>query len=205
VQSNLTVLTRCVVSQKRTVISFLSLMLVLPVQASNDVGHEQPVKSVHSALSKKARIKKITDLRVLVDISGSMKKTDPDNLRRPALQLLAGLIPQGSLAGIWNFGKQVNMTVKIGSVNDAWRELVRQQSKKINSVGLFTNIEGAMRNVSFDWKTPDPRYKRNLIILTDGHVDISKDEKLNKASRRRILKELLPRLEKAQVRIHTIA
>ena len=180
-------------------------MLVLPVQASNDVGHEQPAKSVHSALLKKTRIKKITDLRVLVDISGSMKKTDPDNLRRPAIRLLAGLIPQGSRAGIWNFGKQVNMAVKVGNVNDAWRELARQQSKKINSVGLFTNIEGAMRNVSFDWKTPDPRYKRNLIILTDGHVDISKDEKLNKASRKRILKELLPRLEKAQVRIHTIA
>lgn len=202
VKSNLTVLTRCVVSQKRTVIFFLSLMLVLPAHASNDAGHEQPAKS---ALSKKTRIKKITDLRVLVDISGSMKKTDPDNLRRPAIRLLAGLIPQGSRAGIWNFGKQVNMAVKVGSVNDAWRELARQQSKKINSAGLFTNIEGAMRNVSFDWKTPDPRYKRNLIILTDGHVDISKDEKLNKASRKRILKELLPRLEKAQVRIHTIA
>ncbi|MCK4865870.1 MAG: VWA domain-containing protein [Gammaproteobacteria bacterium] len=201
-KSNLTVLTRCVVSQKRTVIFFLSLMLVLPAHASNDAGHEQPAKS---ALSKKTRIKKITDLRVLVDISGSMKKTDPDNLRRPAIRLLAGLIPQGSRAGIWNFGKQVNMAVKVGSVNDAWRELARQQSKKINSAGLFTNIEGAMRNVSFDWKTPDPRYKRNLIILTDGHVDISKDEKLNKASRKRILKELLPRLEKAQVRIHTIA
>ncbi len=180
-------------------------MLVLPVQASNDIGHEQPAKSVDSASSKKTRIKKITDLRVLVDISGSMKKTDPDNLRRPAIRLLAGLIPQGSRAGIWNFGKQVNMAVKVGDVNDAWRELARQQSKKINSVGLFTNIEGAMRKVSFDWKTPDPRYKRNLIILTDGHVDISKDEKLNKASRKRILKELLPRLEKAQVRIHTIA
>lgn len=204
-QSNLTVLTRCVVSQKRTVIFCLSLMLVLPVQASNDIGHEQPAKSVDSASSKKTRIKKITDLRVLVDISGSMKKTDPDNLRRPAIRLLAGLIPQGSRAGIWNFGKQVNMAVKVGDVNDAWRELARQQSKKINSVGLFTNIEGAMRKVSFDWKTPDPRYKRNLIILTDGHVDISKDEKLNKASRKRILKELLPRLEKAQVRIHTIA
>ena len=175
---------------------------MLPVQASNDVKHEQAAKPV---LSKKTRIKKITDLRVLVDISGSMKKTDPDNLRRPAIRLLAGLIPQGSRAGIWNFGKQVNMTVKVGSVNDAWRELARQQSKKINSVGLFTNIEGAMRNVSFDWKNPDPRYKRNLIILTDGHVDISKDEKLNKASRKRILKELLPQFEKAKVRIHTIA
>ena len=206
VQNNLAELNSRVVTQKRTVFLFLSLMLVLPAQASsNDVKQEQLVKPTHSALSKKPKIKKITDLRVLVDISGSMKKTDPDNLRRPAIRLLAGLIPQGSRAGIWNFGKQVNMAVKVSSVNDAWRELARQQSKKINSVGLFTNIEGAMRNISFDWKSPDPRYKRNLIILTDGHVDISKDDKINKASRKRILKELLPKLEKAQVRIHTIA
>ena len=121
------------------------------------------------------------------------------------MRLLAGLIPAGSRAGIWDFGKQVNMTVKVGTVNDAWRELARKQSKKINSVGLYTNIESAMRKVSFDWKKADPRYKRNLILLTDGHVDISKDDELDKASRTRILKEILPQLEKAKVRIHTIA
>lgn len=147
----------------------------------------------------------VNDLRVIVDISGSMKKTDPKNLRRPAVRLLAGLIPNGARSGIWNFGKEVNMSVKIGSVNDKWRTLAREQSKKINSVGLYTNIESAMRKASFDWNKPDPRYKRDLILLTDGHVDVSPDDEEDKASRKRILKEILPALEKAKVRIHTIA
>lgn len=180
----------------------LSLLLFLPAQASDTSVSEN---SPQSKFSKKIKIKTINDLRVIVDISGSMKKTDPNNLRRPAVRLLAGLIPEGSRAGIWNFAKQVNMSVKIGTVNDSWRELARQQSKKINSVGLYTNIESAMRKASFDWKKADPRYKRNIILLTDGHVDISKDDKLDKASRRRILKEILPAFEKAKVRIHTIA
>lgn len=130
-QNNFATLNSRIVSQKRTVILFLSLMLaLLPVQASNSVKHEQVNKSLHSTLSKKTKIKQTLDLRVLVDISGSMKKTDPKNLRRSAVRLLAGLIPQNSRSGIWNFGKQVNMAVKIGSVNDVWRELAREQSKK---------------------------------------------------------------------------
>lgn len=155
--------------------------------------------------AKEIKKPRIPDIRVIVDISGSMKKTDPTNLRRPAIRLLAGIIPSGSHAGIWNFAKHVNMTVKVGSVNEEWRKLARTQSKKINSVGLYTNIENAIRKVSFDWKKPDPRYKRNLILLTDGHVDVSKDDKLDKVSKTRIIKELLPELEKAHVRIHTIA
>lgn len=178
-------------------VCLISLYL-LPAQAN---------EATHSARHIKApkKAKTITDLRILVDISGSMKKTDPKNLRRSAVRLLAGLIPAGSRSGIWNFGKQVNMAVKIGRVTDSWRELARKQSKKINSVGLYTNIEGAMRKVSFDWKSPDPRYERNLILLTDGYVDISNNDELDKASRKRILKEILPRLEKANVKIHTIA
>lgn len=183
--------------QKQFIVLCLSVLLAFPLQAS------ESTKPSHLKSSKK--INAITDLRILVDISGSMKKTDPHNLRRSAVRLLAGLIPQGSRSGIWNFGKQVNMTVKIGKVNENWRELARTQSKKINSVGLYTNIESAMRKVSFDWKNPDPRYKRNLILLTDGYVDISQDDKLDTASRKRILKDILPGLEKAKVRIHTIA
>ena len=201
-QYNFAVSNSRVVSQKRVLFLFISLLFVLPAQASDATEYK---KSLHSKFSKKPKIKTINDLRIIVDISGSMKKTDPHNLRRSAVRLLAGLIPDGSRAGIWNFGKQVNMSVKIGAVNNAWRELARKQSKKINSVGLYTNIESAMRKVSFDWKKADPRYERNIILLTDGHVDVSKDDKLDKASRTRILKEILPQLEKARVRIHTIA
>lgn len=177
-------------------------MLLAPAFAADLA---RPTQQIQSNQVDKTKIKAITDLRIIVDISGSMKKTDPNNLRRPAVRLLAGLIPEGSRSGIWNFGKQVNMTVKIGPVNESWRAVAREQSKKISSIGLYTNIESAMRKASFDWKTPDPKYKRNLILLTDGHVDVSQDEKSDKASRKRILKEVLPALEKAKVRIHSIA
>lgn len=187
---------------------FFILLFALPTQADDMVKSENNTKVLNSPSAKftnRKNITKINDLRIVVDISGSMKKTDPNNLRRSAVRLLAGLIPEGSRAGIWNFGKEVNMSVKIGTVNDAWRDLARAQSKKINSAGLFTNIEGVLRKASFDWKNPDPNYKRNIIILTDGHVDISKDEKLNEESRKRILKDVLPSFEKSKARIHTIA
>ena len=198
------------IPKARVVFICLGLLFIFPSQADEISNSKEPSgssgkKSSPSNFSKRKKIKKINDLRIIVDISGSMKKTDPKNLRRSAIRLLAGLVPEGSRAGIWNFGKQVNMSVKIGTVNDAWRKLARAESKKISSAGLYTNIESVMRKASFDWKKADPRYKRNIIILTDGHVDISKDDKINKASRKRILKEVLPTFEKAQVRIHTIA
>ena len=38
------------------------------------------------------------DVRIVVDISGSMKETDPQNLRRPAVRLLARTLPEGASA-----------------------------------------------------------------------------------------------------------
>lgn len=206
VQNNLSIVISSISTRKRAVLLcfFLFSFLILPSQASEEL-KPQGSKASTSKFSKRKKINKINDLRIIVDISGSMKKTDPKNLRRSAVRLLAGLVPEGARAGIWNFGKEVNMSVKIGTVDDAWRKLARAQSKKISSAGLYTNIESVMRKASFDWRKPDPQYKRNIIILTDGHVDISKDEKLNKASRNRILKKVLPQFEQAQVRIHTIA
>lgn len=148
---------------------------------------------------------RVLDLRVVVDISGSMKKTDPANLRRPAVRMLAGLLPDKTRAGIWTFGKQVNMAVKVAEVDSRWRELANRESQSINSTGLFTNIEEAIKKSSYDWNTPDKRYDRNLIVLTDGHVDVSNNDDEDKASRSRIIKELIPKLEKAKVRVHTIA
>ena len=62
------------------------------------------------------------DFRVVIDVSGSMKQTDPQNLRVPALKLINGLIPTGSRAGVWTFGRYVDMAVKWGKVDDAWRK-----------------------------------------------------------------------------------
>lgn len=145
------------------------------------------------------------DVRVLFDISGSMKRTDAYNLRRPALRLFTSLLPKGANSGVWTFGQWTNMLVKHGPVNTAWKDKARKAADEISSRGLRTNIEDVLRRATWDWKSPDKDQRRSLILLTDGLVDVSKDAAENTASRARILDEILPRLQQAGVTVHTIA
>lgn len=145
------------------------------------------------------------DIRVVIDVSGSMKKTDPLNLRIPALKMLNGLIPDGSYAGVWNFGGDVNMTVKWGEVNTAWRQQADIGVAKIHSNGLYTNIESALSRATLGWVVADIKAKRSVILLTDGQVDISKDTQVNKESRKLILSESIQALKNSGAKVHAIA
>lgn len=145
------------------------------------------------------------DIRVVIDVSGSMKKTDPLNLRIPAMKMLNGLIPDGSHAGVWNFGRYVDMTVKWGKVNEAWRKQADIGAAKIHSNGLYTNIESALGRATRGWEKADAKAQRSIILLTDGQVDISKDKQKNKVSRENVLTKSIQALKKSGVKVHTIA
>ncbi|MDJ0834026.1 MAG: vWA domain-containing protein [Gammaproteobacteria bacterium] len=147
----------------------------------------------------------VDDVRIVIDVSGSMVETDPQNLRVPALRMLNGMIPTGANAGVWTFGRYTNMEVKWGTVNQRWRELADQGAGKIHSRGQFTDIERALQRATNDWDKADPNSRRNLILLTDGRVDISKNQDLNVASRIKILNQLIPGLQENGVKVHSIA
>ncbi|MEW8497388.1 MAG: vWA domain-containing protein, partial [Candidatus Thiodiazotropha taylori] len=161
------------------------------------------VISAPAAVAKTSADK--ADARILIDVSGSMKKNDPKNLRRPALRLLVGLLSSETRAGVWTFGQYVNMQIPLGQVDKAWKQKARKSSKSIGSPGQFTNIEDALKRSTEDWSGPPGPFRRSVILLTDGMVDISKDKKKNAASKQRILKKILPRLKQHQVTVHTIA
>jgi len=146
-----------------------------------------------------------TDLRILVDVSGSMKKNDPKNLRRDALRLLIGMVPETSRVGIWSFGQYVNMQVKPDFASKVWKENARKEANTIRSLGLYTNIEDTLTKSSWDWRRPDPKWDRHMILLTDGMVDISKDANKDAQSRSNILGKIVSDLKAANVKIHTIA
>lgn len=146
-----------------------------------------------------------SDLRLLIDVSGSMKKNDPQNLRVPAVRLLVGMLPEDTYSGIWTFGHRVSSMLTVSQVNKQWRRKARSAADKIHSRELYTDIEQALRKATRDWSEPDPRVHRNIILLTDGLVDISKDQVKNEASRRRIVEQLLPHIAASGAKIHTIA
>ncbi len=166
------------------------------------------VISSYVVIAAEIEITPSTDVRVLIDVSGSMKQNDPNNLRQSALQLIVNLLPSDSRAGIWTFGQWVNMAVKPQPINDKWREQAIAASKNISSHGLYTNIGAALDNAAYDFnysffdtkKTPT-----SIILLTDGMVDISDDPSTDATERSRILGEILDRYKAAGVVIHTIA
>ncbi len=145
------------------------------------------------------------DVRILVDVSGSMKKNDPKNLRIPAVRLVTGILPKGSKAGVWLFAENVESLSAISTVTSNSKKRINNLASKIHNRGLFTNIGTALEVATQDWTDADDSTQRIVILLTDGVVDISKDVAKNRAERARIQKQLIPQLKQLDARIYTIA
>ncbi|WP_420590640.1 VWA domain-containing protein [Bacterioplanoides sp.] len=150
---------------------------------------------------------KASDVRIVIDISGSMKQTDPNNLRTPALNLLVELLPDGAQSGVWTFGRYVNMLVPLGSVDQAWREKAKLSAGQINSVGLQTNLVDALDKAF--WKmSADSGFDHSVILLTDGKIDMvapGQGADINVSEKARLLNQVLPKYIEAGARIHTLA
>lgn len=152
-----------------------------------------------------AAVEPVTDVRIVIDVSGSMKKNDPKNLRAPGLEMIVGLLPDDTKAGVWTFAKYVNMVVPHREVNKQWREQAQKQTGNIHSRGLFTNIEQALNKATATQLKTTSTTRSSVILLSDGLVDVSSDPKASIASRKRILTELVPKLKAANIAVHTIA
>lgn len=157
------------------------------------------------ALSAPERDPEHADVRVLIDISGSMRQNDPNNLRQSALRLLVGLMQPGTRAGVWTFAGGAEELLARGEVDPAWKSRGMRLSTRIGSPGQRTDIEGVLQEAVTDWRGRTPAFRRHILLLTDGMVDVAKDDRLSAVSRQRILDELLPELRTLSVRVHAIA
>ncbi len=146
-----------------------------------------------------------SEIRVLIDVSGSMKHNDPGNLRKPALRLLVGLLPQDTDVGAWLFAESVRVLLKPAKVDSKWKSKAEKSAAKIHSRGQFTDIEKALAAALKGWETSDGKVKRSIILLTDGMVDVSKKAEKSAASRARILNKQLPVLQQQGITLHAIA
>ena len=93
------------------------------------------------------------DIRVLIDISGSMKKNDPQNLRRPALKLITKLLPrrqQSRGLDLWSVRQR---TSALKSVDSAWREDASKSRPDQRSVAYLPI------SVAY-WKNPSTIFSR---------------------------------------------
>jgi hypothetical protein len=147
------------------------------------------------------------DVRMVVDVSGSMKDNDPERLGASALELLASLLPDGVNAGVWTFGDRVDTPLPQGEVDDAWRDRALASSSALEDYQQFTDIEGALRQAAEG--EAGANGLRHLVLLTDGVIDLPAADgdkpAQDAASRRRLVEELAPTFADSGVVVHAVA
>jgi uncharacterized protein (TIGR03503 family) len=149
------------------------------------------------------------DVRIIIDISGSMKQTDPNNLRIPAIKLLLELMPEGAQAGIWTFGRYVNNIVPVAEVDADWRDQAKKAAISISSLGLQTNLSGALNDAAWGLSA-DSGFQQSIILLTDGKLDMAKAgaadaEQINAQDRKKLMSQVLEKYRVAGANVHTLA
>src|SRR4051812_37752468 len=119
------------------------------------------------------------DVRLVVDVSGSMKSGDPEYLREDVLNGLLELLPDGSRAGVWTFGGVVANVVPYGAVDDAWRRAARAARANIASTAPQTNLRDALAAAGWDSADAAPGWDRHILLVSDARVDVGPDPARN--------------------------
>lgn len=147
----------------------------------------------------------VPDVRLLIDCSGSMGESDPDNLRAPSLELIVRLLPEGARAGVWCFGEEVEELVPPGVIDASWRSAAVEAIAAISASGQRTDIPAALAAAVPDPGRMAPAYRTSVVLLTDGTVDVSESPMVNASAARRVLTTVAPALGAAGIPVHTIA
>ncbi|WP_235890066.1 VWA domain-containing protein [Maribrevibacterium harenarium] len=149
-----------------------------------------------------------TQFRVIVDASGSMVISDPDKLTSEALKLISNLAPEEKATlGIWLFGERPRVLLPESPVTPELKQQLARYVDGYVTEDLKTDLESILRLLL---QTPDsgelaPDFDRHWILVTDGMVDISLDDKVNAASRARITDNLAVQLAEKGIHLHTVS
>jgi hypothetical protein len=141
------------------------------------------------------------DIVLLLDSSGSMKRTDPASYRKEAAKLFISLLGKDDRIGIISFGDSATVLMPLTQNTQQNREGLCSALNKISSKEMTTNITEAVQK-GFDHVKPSQQ-KKVLLMLSDGKLDLGSLEKDVAAQAR--LKQLLPEVAKENINLYTMA
>ena len=159
-----------------------------------------------SLSSNAADDKRPLDAVLIMDSSGSMKATDPKELRKPAARLFITLLGKQDQLSVMSFSDNaypITWLTLLDTADNKARAL--QATDKISSKGAYTNIHAAIARGIDMLKDSDGKGRKPIMILmSDGQMDVGNAAK-SAALRQKIISELMPQVKQYKIKIYSIA
>lgn len=151
------------------------------------------------------------DAVLVIDVSGSMKMTDPDYLSRSAALTFIDSLSnsEGSRAGLVTFSDTLQKVIPLTrlDVSSEDNDLIRELNS-LNYTSGDTDIGTAMETaVSMLNENNGRTSQKSIFLLTDGEIDLPRAEDEEKAEKESLTRALVA-VEEAKaerIAIHTVA
>ncbi len=142
------------------------------------------------------------DIVLVLDTSGSMKKTDPNNLRSEASELFVSLLKDQSRVALVTFDTTAKTLSGLRKLENE-RKVLFDRLNLITSLGAWTDLREAVRH-SYQILKSSSEKEKAIILMTDGKMDIGKAG-LDKEATTELIEEIIPEVRKKGIKIYTIA
>jgi hypothetical protein len=173
------------------------LVLVLVFSQNPDLSAQ-----VRSEAKSRAKL----DVVLMFDASGSMLKTDPNELRYEGAKLLLSFLAEGDRLGVVQFAGDAKVVQGLEPFVVSRSEQVMQRIRGIPTEGAFTDItEGIKVSAAMLDQDPQPDAQRVVVVLSDGKVE--PDPAVGPALARtlQLVQDMLPELKTREIKVFTLA
>lgn len=173
------------------VLFFTQLLVVLsltqPAVASPTAAADPPTMSPEQATVEgtatptepAAKSATSVDAEAVLDVSGSMKKNDPQFLLREVVSSFASRLAPDSRLGIILFAENAEVTLGLTAADTPdFKEQVAKSLKRVDYRGQRTDIPAGVERALYELRAHGrPEAQRIVIFLTDGIVDVGNPAK----------------------------
>jgi Mg-chelatase subunit ChlD len=142
------------------------------------------------------------DVVLLMDSSGSMKRTDPNDYRKSAAKLFVSLLGQDDRISIISFGDSANVLIPLTQNTAGNRKRLFSAIDRVTSREFSTNITEAVKR-GFETLKESERKNRIIILMSDGKLALGDEEKDRAAYEE--LSRILPEIVNSNIKIYSVA
>ena len=114
---------------------------------------------------------------LLVDASGSMRKSDPEHIRGEAVELLLSMLQDGDRVSLSEFGDGVrDLGEGMVPLSGESKTRLGFLARGTGAAGAYTDILGALQHAEFQLRNLDEQTRQafppSVVLLTDGRDDV---------------------------------